>query len=72
MTQRVLREREGLVEAQPEKRRLTTILSVDVVGYSLLMGDDEAGTLAALKKHRRELIEPKTVNRAEIAGGYFV
>jgi adenylate cyclase len=48
------------VEQQGEERRLTTILSADVVGYSRLMGEDEAGTLAALKKHRRELIEPKT------------
>ena len=31
------------------ERRLTTILAADVVGYSRLMGADEAGTLAALK-----------------------
>ena len=30
-----------------------------MVGYSRLMGVDEAGTLAALKSHRAELIEPK-------------
>ncbi len=41
------------------ERRLTTILAADVVGYSRLMGDDEAGTLAELKAHRKELIEPK-------------
>ncbi len=41
------------------KRRLTTILSADVVGYSRLMGDDEAGTLTALKALRRELVKPK-------------
>jgi tetratricopeptide (TPR) repeat protein len=29
------------------------------VGYSLLMGRDESATLAALKAHRRELIDPK-------------
>ena len=40
-------------------RRLPTILSADVVGYSRLMGKDEAGTLAALKAHRKELIVPK-------------
>ncbi|MFQ5958577.1 MAG: guanylate cyclase, partial [Alphaproteobacteria bacterium] len=28
------------------ERRLTTILAADVVGYSRLMGEDEAGTLA--------------------------
>jgi len=41
------------------ERRLTTILSIDVVGYSRLMGEDEAGTLAALKTLRRDLIDPK-------------
>jgi adenylate cyclase len=41
------------------ERRLTAILAADVVGYSRLMGVDEAGTLAALKSHRAELIEPK-------------
>jgi adenylate cyclase len=40
-------------------RRLAAVLSADVVGYSRLMGADEAGTLAAIKKHRKELIEPK-------------
>ncbi len=40
-------------------RRLTTILSADVVGYSRLMGEDEAATLAALKKHKADLIDPK-------------
>ena len=42
------------------ERRLTTILAVDVVGYSRLMAADEAGTLTSLKALRRELIEPKT------------
>ncbi len=42
------------------QRRLTTILATDVVGYSRLMAADEAGTLAALKTHRRELVAPKT------------
>ena len=41
------------------ERRLTTILAADIVGYSRLMGDDEAGTLTALKTLRRELIKPK-------------
>ena len=42
------------------KRRLTTILAADVVGYSRLMAADEAGTLTSLKAIRRELFEPKT------------
>ncbi|HYH18671.1 MAG TPA: adenylate/guanylate cyclase domain-containing protein [Azospirillum sp.] len=41
------------------QRRLTTILAADVAGYSRLMGLDEEGTLAALKAHRRALIDPK-------------
>ncbi|ACP26558.1 adenylate cyclase 3 [Sinorhizobium fredii NGR234] len=41
------------------ERRLTAILAADVVGYSRLMGTDEAGTLATLKLHRRECLEPK-------------
>lgn len=40
-------------------RRLTTIVAADVAGYSRLMGADEEGTLAALRLHRAELIEPK-------------
>ncbi|MER9407205.1 adenylate/guanylate cyclase domain-containing protein [Mesorhizobium caraganae] len=39
-------------------RRLAAILAADVVGYSLLMGLDEEGTLAALKAHRKEVIDP--------------
>ncbi|MFP6770846.1 MAG: adenylate/guanylate cyclase domain-containing protein [Alphaproteobacteria bacterium] len=38
------------------QRRLAAIVSVDVVGYSKLMGVDEIGTLAALRAHRAELI----------------
>jgi len=41
------------------ERRLTAILAADVVGYSRLMGNDEAGTLAALKAMRTELIDGK-------------
>ncbi|MBE9554197.1 MAG: tetratricopeptide repeat protein [Proteobacteria bacterium] len=40
-------------------RRLAAIFAVDVVGYSRLMEADEAGTLAALKSHRKNLIDPK-------------
>ncbi|KWV56987.1 guanylyl cyclase [Rhizobium altiplani] len=39
------------------ERRLTAILSADVVGYSRLMGLDESGTLERLKACRRELID---------------
>jgi len=40
------------------KRKLAAILCADVVGYSRLMGADESGTLARLKAHRKELIDP--------------
>ena len=42
------------------ERRLAAILAADVVGYSRLIREDEPGTLAALKAHREQLIEPKT------------
>ena len=41
------------------ERRLAAILAADVAGYSRLIGQDEAGTLARLRAHRRELIDPK-------------
>jgi adenylate cyclase len=41
------------------ERRLTTILAADVVGYSRLMGEDEAGTHAALKQRRHEVLAPQ-------------
>ena len=40
------------------ERRLAAILCADVVEYSRLMGADEEKTLAVLKGHRRELIDP--------------
>jgi adenylate cyclase len=40
------------------ERRLAAILAADVVGYTRLMESDEAGTLAALKAHREEFIDP--------------
>ncbi len=40
------------------ERRLAAILAADVVGYSRLMGADEAGTLARLKALRRDCIDP--------------
>ena len=40
-------------------RRLAAILAADVVGYSRMMGRDEAGTLARLKSLRAEFLHPK-------------
>ena len=41
-----------------EQRRLAAILAADVVGYSRLMGRDESGTLARLRKNRSEQLDP--------------
>src|SRR5438067_12241390 len=47
---------------QPQlQRKLVAILASDMVGYSRLMEIDEAGTLARLKAHRLELIDPSIV-----------
>jgi len=48
------------------ERRLTAILAADVVGYSRLMGADEAGTLTALQDLRTGFIDGKI---AEHQGG---
>src|SRR3974377_458293 len=49
----------ALREAKPLSgaRRLAAILAVDVVGYSRLMGEDEAGTARAVRE-RREAAAP--------------
>ena len=39
-------------------RKLAAILAADVVGYSRMMGADEAGTLTALKRHRETVFDP--------------
>jgi len=39
-------------------RRLAAVLAADMVGFSRLMEVDETGTLARLKAHRIELIDP--------------
>ena len=43
----------------PIVRKLAAILAADVVGYGLLMGADEEGTLTRLKAHRRSLVDRK-------------
>jgi TolB-like protein/class 3 adenylate cyclase/Flp pilus assembly protein TadD len=44
-----------------ETRRLAAILAADVVGYSRLMGEDEAGTAKAVREHR-EAARPVVVS----------
>ena len=49
------------------ERRLAAILVADVAGYSRMMEVDEAGTLARLKAHLSEIIEPRiTVHHGNI------
>jgi adenylate cyclase len=44
--------------AERVNRKLAAILAADVVGYSRMMAADEAGTLAALKRHRETVFDP--------------
>ena len=44
--------------AEGEQRRLAAILAADVVGFSRLVGADEAGTLARLRALRHDVIDP--------------
>ncbi len=57
--QQFIRVREAPVAGKNVERRLAAIVSADVVGYSRLMGVDEAGTLQRLNAHRSELIDLK-------------
>jgi len=41
-----------------DHRKLAAIVAADVVGYSRLMGRDESGTLARLRKNRSERLDP--------------
>ena len=50
------------------QRRLAAILAIDIVGFSRIMGADEEGTLARLKRLRAELIDPAI---AEFRGRIF-
>src|ERR1051325_7501971 len=55
-----------MAEARVE-RRLAAILAADIAGYSRLMGVDEEGTLRQLKRHRKQLVDPKiTEHRGRI------
>jgi len=44
-------------------RRLAAILAADIIGYSKLMGEDEAGTLAALRRLRSEVFSPAVASK---------
>ncbi len=53
-----LRNKESPMDIVVNTQKLAAILAADMVGYSRLMGEDEKGTLARLKTHRLELIDP--------------
>ena len=57
MQRRCLRESD--LTSERVERRLAAIFAADVAGYSRLMGNDEAGTVARLRALRRELIDPE-------------
>ncbi len=59
------------------ERRLAAILAADVVGYSRLMGADEAGTLALLNTFENDVIEPTVAGHSgrivkRMGDGYLV
>lgn len=47
----------NMSEAEP-KHTLAAIVFADVVGYSRLMGQDDAGTVARLRRRRAEIVDP--------------
>lgn len=52
-----LRHSSHMAEGRAQ-RRLAAILAADVVGYSRLIEQDEAGTLATLKERRNNILQP--------------
>ncbi len=53
----------GAARTMTAARRLAAILAADVVGYSRLMGEDEAGTARAFSEHREDA-RPNSSTRA--------
>jgi adenylate cyclase len=60
--------RRGQFMAASIERKLTTILSADVAGYSRLMSADEVGTLATLKTYREAMAGLIADSRGRIVG----
>ena len=48
----------NVLRTSPDRRKLVAVLHADMVGYSRLIGLDDAGTLERLRKLRRDLIDP--------------
>jgi adenylate cyclase len=47
-----------LIGRSPDRRKLIAVVYADMVGYSHLIGLDDAGTLERLRSLRREVIDP--------------
>jgi class 3 adenylate cyclase/tetratricopeptide (TPR) repeat protein len=54
------------MDLQEFKRKLTAILSADVVGYSRLMGDDEAATVRTIESYRRVIADMVRQHRGRV------
>jgi adenylate cyclase len=48
----------GPIEQSPDRRRLVAVMYADMIGYSRLIGLDDAGTLQRLRALRSRLIDP--------------
>src|SRR6202035_4501058 len=49
---------EAAMAEERVNRKLAAILAADVVGYSRLMGADEAGALGGFTRHREDIFAP--------------
>src|SRR5919106_6102070 len=58
----LLERRDAIIGADAMERRLAAILAADVVGYSHMMAEDEAGTYDSLRSALAEVVVP-TVER---------
>ena len=47
-----------LIGQSPDRRKLIAVVYADMVGYSRLIGLDDAGTLERLRTLRRDVIDP--------------
>jgi adenylate cyclase len=65
---RLFHLRGDLMAAGDFKRKLTAALSADVVGYSRLMGENEAETVKTLTAYRKIMWEVVNQHRGRIIG----
>ena len=52
------RNASDLIGRSPDRRKLIAVVYADMVGYSRLIGLDDAGTLQRLRSLRSEVIDP--------------